>query len=771
MKKILLLVALAFNLSLFAQAPLPTSYNFTGFAGSIPQVGWKSVVNLNPTGTFTYSGLPMATASGVPAGKIDFGGEYILIKTANDIGKISYYLRANVGGSPTPTSFIGTFYIQESPDSLTWNNLAIYSDSAAFAASPLKKTMLLTAYKKDSVTATTGSRFIRFILATKKNGCNIGIDDIALSQAISGAQEINVKYAGNTIFSGSNTPYFGSAVGTPSPVSFLIENQGSANPLNLSSITISGAAASDYTFGIPNPTTVGASSSTNLIVTFNPSANGTRDAVLTINNDDANEGTYVVNLKGVGGTLATEPANSANTITFSNISSFRAIANNAPIASAEGFLIIRKKSNSTITDIPVDGTNYQKGNLVGSSKVLYSGPGAASYVLKNVYAAETHQLAIFPYNGDGTFINYKTSTPSTNSVTTLSTMQAPTEYAGIVTSSPTFIGDLTALVNPHTPTLYDFYDETMVREFTAYDTTQGRKALNCVYSNFKYAYNEPLAWVAADFSREHTYAQSWMPTPNVGGTATLPERPEYNDQHNLYPTKQNNVNAVRSNYPLGEVTGTVSSTFGDGKLGLNNLGQLVYEPAAQHKGNAARAIMYMAIAYHNIGGYNWKLKNPIGANGITYGQDQNILKKWHFQDPPDNFEISRNDFVDSLQGNRNPFIDSANYVCFIDFSNMTKITSPSSPCYVLGLNTITKKGISFQVYPNPSNGDLNIVLDAPAKNAIITLTDMLGRTIYNEILTDLSGKKFLNVSNLNKGTYVLGIESNGSKATQIIGKQ
>jgi endonuclease I len=771
MKKILFLALMVKSLALFPQAALPTSYNFTGFAGTIPQVGWRSVVNLNPTGTFTYSGLPMATTSGVPAGKIDFGGEYIVIKTANDIGKISYFLRANVGGTPTPTTFIGTFYIQESPDSLTWNNLAIYSDSAAFVSSPLKKTMLLTAYKKDSVNATAGSRFIRFILATKKSGCNIGIDDVSLSQAVSPAQEINVKYAGNTIFSGSNTPYFGSAVGVASPVSFLIENQGSVNTLNLSSITVTGAAASDFTFGVPNPTSVAASSNTNLVITFNPSAAGTRGAVLTINNDDANEGTYVINLKGVGGTLATEPSNSANAITFSNISSFRATANNAPIAGVDGFLILRRKANTTITDIAVDGINYQKGDMVGSSKVLYSGAGAAAYLLKNVYSAETHQLAIFPYNGDGTFTNYKTSTPSTGNFTALSTMQAPNEYSAINVNAPTFIGDLTALVNPHTATLYDFYDETMVREFSAYDTSLGRKAINCVYSNFKYAYNEPFAWVAADFSREHTYAQSWMPTPNIGGTATLPERPEYNDQHNLYPTKQNNVNAVRSNYPLGEVTGTVSSTFGAGKLGLNNLGQLVYEPAAEHKGNAARAIMYMAVAYHNIGGYNWKLKDPIGANGITYGQDQNILKKWHFQDPPNAFEISRNDFVDSLQGNRNPFIDSANYACFIDFSNMTKIASPSTPCYVLGLNNVVKNNISFQVFPNPTNGDLNIVLEAATKNAKITLNDMLGRNIYSEVLTEVNGKKFLNIANLSKGTYVLSIESNGSKASQVIGKQ
>ena len=59
------------------------------------------------------------------------------------------------------------------------------------------------------------------------------------------------------------------------------------------------------------------------------------------------------------------------------------------------------------------------------------------------------------------------------------------------------------------------------------------------------------------------------------------------------------------------------------------------------------------------------------------------MKKWHYQDPPDAYEISRNDFLDSLQGNRNPFIDSARYACYIDFSNMSYIANPT---YTTGVN-------------------------------------------------------------------------------------
>ena len=36
---------------------------------------------------------------------------------------------------------------------------------------------------------------------------------------------------------------------------------------------------------------------------------------------------------------------------------------------------------------------------------------------------------------------------------------------------------------------------------------------------------------------------------------------------------------------------------------------------------------------------------------------------------PDNYEIARHEYVFDLQGNRNPFIDSVDYACFIDFDN------------------------------------------------------------------------------------------------------
>ncbi len=250
-------------------------------------------------------------------------------------------------------------------------------------------------------------------------------------------------------------------------------------------------------------------------------------------------------------------------------------------------------------------------------------------------------------------------------------------------------------------------------------------------------------------SREHSYCHQWMPTNPADGTGAAPnnvERKEFNDQHHLFPTNQDDVNAVRSNFPMGEVVTVTKFIFKCKVWARCSLGHTVFEPRANHKGDFARAIMYMATCYNGQNyafgvSQNWKFKNPISAT-ITYGQDQNFLKKWHFQDPPDSYEISRNDFLDSLQGNRNPFIDSVRYACYIDFSNMTYIPAPTyttginSPCYVaVGIKENVATHFEYVLAPNPTSNEFYLMIDAKvAEKFNLDIMDVTGRNVYKERL-------------------------------------
>ena len=94
---------------------------------------------------------------------------------------------------------------------------------------------------------------------------------------------------------------------------------------------------------------------------------------------------------------------------------------------------------------------------------------------------------------------------------------------------------------------------------------------------------------------------------------------------------------------MGEVV-TVTSQNGLGKFGKDASGKTVYEPKDSHKGDAARAMFYMCIAYNGIGGNNWSLGAITAAQ-----QNDSILKKWHFQDLPNAHEIARHEYVASVQ--------------------------------------------------------------------------------------------------------------------------
>lgn len=283
----------------------------------------------------------------------------------------------------------------------------------------------------------------------------------------------------------------------------------------------------------------------------------------------------------------------------------------------------------------------------------------------------------------------------------------------------------------------------MVTNFEARDTTDDQRVITCVYSGENHVYTEPFDWSTAGYSREHSYCHNWMPT----NPADSPERPEYDDYHHLFPTNQNNANALRSNYPLGVVV-TPTSTYLGCKFGLDANGNNVFEPRDDHKGDAARAIMYAAICYNGIDGYNWKFRDPISSS-IQYGQDQYVLKAWHFQDLPSDWEIARNDYIDSLQGNRNPFIDSAAYVCYVNFAQMVYEAE--------GCTTGISENIesAFGIYPVPSN-DLVYLEMAGSVISSYEVLDMQGRVVKAESGIN-SSLVALKASGIKPGTYMVKV--------------
>jgi endonuclease I len=296
--------------------------------------------------------------------------------------------------------------------------------------------------------------------------------------------------------------------------------------------------------------------------------------------------------------------------------------------------------------------------------------------------------------------------------------------------------------------------------FATFNGYTCERVITCQYSGLNQPYRYPLVWNTYDFSREHTYAHTWMPSY----PADNPEKPEYNDQHHLFPTNQTKANAPRCNYPMGEVV-SPSYTFLNCKLGLNQNNQKVFEPRNEHKGRVARAIMYMSVAY-NTTTTNWGYPNrpPDGTTcsgtPINYKQDEYILKKWNYLYPPTGYEIARNDFLDSIQGNRNPFIDHPEWACYINFTTMTQQTPTDTLCAkMIGYNEISLD-LKTHLFPNPATNQITFAILDAFINASLEIYDINGKKIKSKQYEQTTIiEEFINTEHWPKGLYLLHFSS------------
>lgn len=149
---------------------------------------------------------------------------------------------------------------------------------------------------------------------------------------------------------------------------------------------------------------------------------------------------------------------------------------------------------------------------------------------------------------------------------------------------------------------------------------------------------------ASSWNREHTWPQS-LSGGNWGegraGTDILHLRPTYSTP-----------NSTRGNNKFAEISGGTKRTYNGMDFGYTSGSNFM--PLDSVKGDVARIIMYVWVAYKSY----YKSMPAITNVFDSY----NTLLKWHTQDKPDVMEAHRNDVSEnSLQKNRNPFVDHPEY--------------------------------------------------------------------------------------------------------------
>lgn len=168
------------------------------------------------------------------------------------------------------------------------------------------------------------------------------------------------------------------------------------------------------------------------------------------------------------------------------------------------------------------------------------------------------------------------------------------------------------------------------------------------------------------------------------------------------------------------------------------------------KGDVARALFYMDVRYNALSVVNGDVPEaPTGFIG-----DLATLLQWHQQDPPDDFEMNRNNYIYTWQVNRNPFIDNPDLASYIFGSNV------GQPYTLSNENFEVSKVV---VYPNPTTDYIVIAgIEAEAKVEIYSIT---GQKIKEVSFTN---ETTISLNDVNAGVYLVKISNNSSSITRKI---
>ncbi|MCC1484462.1 endonuclease [Winogradskyella immobilis] len=169
------------------------------------------------------------------------------------------------------------------------------------------------------------------------------------------------------------------------------------------------------------------------------------------------------------------------------------------------------------------------------------------------------------------------------------------------------------------------------------------------------------------------------------------------------------------------------------------------------RGDVARGVLFLELRYNGL--------EVIDGFTTSTGQmgDLATLLDWHRNDPPDDFEMNRNNIVFEWQKNRNPLIDQPLLVEFIWGNRVGDVWQQT-------LSANENNTLNIDVYPNPTDDRIFIKgLNEPAEIKVFSVEgkELLSETVSNNTM-DLK---------LSSGLYLIEIVTDkGSAIKRIIVK-
>ncbi len=204
---------------------------------------------------------------------------------------------------------------------------------------------------------------------------------------------------------------------------------------------------------------------------------------------------------------------------------------------------------------------------------------------------------------------------------------------------------------------------------------------------------------------EHSFPKSWW-----GGS----ENNAYKDLYNLMPC-QTTINNHKSNYPMANVDvewrGNGVTRIGTRSGDPTSQDYRYWEPGDQWKGDFARGYFYMATAYQD---FTWSGNQAVrilktGAYPTLQEWAYTLYLDWAKDDNVDQIETVRNNDVERLQGNRNPFVDFPNLARYVWGDSVGEpfrpLTSVKSQSFTGGATIREKESVPVELYASTFLGD------------------------------------------------------------------
>ena len=171
----------------------------------------------------------------------------------------------------------------------------------------------------------------------------------------------------------------------------------------------------------------------------------------------------------------------------------------------------------------------------------------------------------------------------------------------------------------------------------------------------------------SSYNREHVWPKSRASFYQKNGGCDL---------HHLRPANST-VNSTRLNYTMGYVNGVIGGCstcqYGGRTVLWYSAGNDLVEVRDNVKGDVARILLYVYCRWGQPNLYQNVAEKDLPTfdsdddanNGKKVIESLDTLLKWCKNDPVDTWEMSRNDEVQTIQGNRNVFIDYPEYAWLV----------------------------------------------------------------------------------------------------------